>query len=194
MMAIRISSPWSRLFASRRRAPSGSDGEARFARLVTPHVDAAWTYARHLCRDHAVAEDVVQDALLRAFRAIDTCRGDGKAWLLTIVRHCWHDWLRRSGPQGALAPDPATDTEPIDPATPHTLLEQKHEAMTVHAALSHLTEPCREVVILREWEGLSYRAIADLTGVPIGTVMSRLARARVQLAQTLRLNTDGAAQ
>lgn len=166
---------------SRRTAQAGVNAVDKqcFNALILPHLDAAWTYARYLTRDANVAEDVVQEAFLHAFRGQANCRGNGKAWLLTIVRNCWHDWLRAHRPQvGAAAPS----EDVADEDTPHSLLERQQETMNLRTVLERLPEPFRETLVLRELEELAYRNIAEVTGVPIGTVMSRLARGREMLA------------
>lgn len=160
------------------RARDGG-GNPRFNALILPHLDAAWTYARYLARDVEVAEDIVQEAFVRAIRAVDSCRGDGKAWLLAIVRRCWHDWLRARRPHAA---EGAERESGIEEETPHSLLERRQEALQLREVLEQLPEPFRETLVLRELEELTYRDIADVTGVPIGTVMSRLARGREMLA------------
>lgn len=176
--------PFARLAVSRRSAGHGAaagsaDGE-RVRTIILPHIDAAWTYARYLAREDHVAEDLVQEAFARALRAIATCRGDGKSWLLTIVRHCWHDWLRANRPGCA-----GVIEEAIDEMTPEVLLQQASEAKHLRGVLAMLPEPFRETLVLRELEELSYREIGVITGVPIGTVMSRLARGRDMLARLL---------
>lgn len=161
--------------------PRGDDGRSlRFSSLILPHLDAAWKYARYLTRDADQAEDVVQEAFLRAFKAQDSCRGDGKAWLLTIVRNCWHDGLKVHR-QPAAAAD--AWPEPVDDDTPHSLLERQQATVGLRQVLKRLPEPFRETLVLRELEDLGYRDIANVTGVPIGTVMSRLARGREMLAK-----------
>lgn len=168
-------------FTRSHRSPErGSDdrGNQRFNTLILPHLDAAWTYARYLARDADLAEEVVQEAFLCAVRAQDGCRGDGKAWLLTIVRNCWHDWLKAHRPHDGAAASP----EMADENTPHSLLERQQEALNLREMLERLPEPFRETLVLRELEEMTYRQIAEVTGVPIGTVMSRLARGREMLA------------
>lgn len=175
-----------RLVFSRRGRPAAGDGstaDERFHALVLPHLESAWNYARYLSRDAATAEDVVQEAFLRAFQARAECRGDGRAWLMAIVRNCWHDWLRvhrpeRNGSERAHA-------EPVEEETPHSVLERSSDADYLRSVLSALPEPFRETLVLRELEELSYREIAAIAGVPIGTVMSRLARGRDMLATLL---------
>lgn len=150
----------------------------RFAARVVPHLDAAWRYARALSRDPVLAEDLVQEAFLRAFRAFDTCRGDERAWLFAILRNAWHDTQRARRPLAALD-DVA---EPVDPTDLEALAGTAREAARLRALVDALPEPFREVIVLRELEELSYKDIARITAAPIGTVMSRLARGRAMLA------------
>ncbi|EGD57776.1 ECF subfamily RNA polymerase sigma-24 factor [Novosphingobium nitrogenifigens DSM 19370] len=175
--------PIPRLAFSRRRPAREEAGhdEDRVHRLILPHLDAAWTYARYLTRDAALAEDIVQDAFLRAFRAQASCHGDGKAWLMAIVRNCWHDWLRAH----RRVETAAILTDPVDENTPESLLERQGETDRLRAVLGDLPEPFRETLVLRELEEMSYREIAEVTGAPIGTVMSRLARGREMLAKLM---------
>lgn len=179
--------PIPRLASARRRADDGAGAaqQEAFRRLVLPHLDAAWNYARYLARDADLAEDIVQDAFLKAFRAQSTCRGDGKAWLMTIVRHCWHDWLRVHQPHMISAVEMQ---EPVEADTPHSLLERADDAVHVRKMLEALPEPFREALILRELEEMPYRDIAAVTGAPVGTVMSRLARAREMLAKLVLID------
>lgn len=159
-----------------------------FERDILPHLDAAYTLARWLTRDPHHAEDVVQEALLRALRAFATCRDNPRAWLLAIVRNAAFTWLRRHRPE-ELQPMP---DEPADISTPNPeagLMSAERRA-EVQRALDRLPLPYREALLLREVEGMSYRDIAALAQIPIGTVMSRLARAREQLARVL----NGAAE
>jgi RNA polymerase sigma-70 factor (ECF subfamily) len=183
--------PFPRLAFARSRADglarAEGPGDERFHSLILPHLDAAWTYARYLTRDPTVAEDVVQEAFLRAWRAQAGCKGDGRAWLMAIVRNCWHDWLHDRGTQTAASADLFAESVAED--TPHSLLERQSDAVHLHAMLTNLPEPFREALVLRELEDLSYRDIAEVTGAPIGTVMSRLARGREMLA-TLVLTED----
>lgn len=159
----------------------------RFEALVLPHLDAAYTFAQWLSCSPTEADDVLQEAMLRAFRGVDTLRGSNvKAWLLVIVKNCYLTSLkqqqRRAGvplPEEADAQDGhamiATTSDPESAAI------CSDEACTLGRLMAALPEGCREVLILRELEDMSYRDIATVTGVPIGTVMSRLARARAAL-------------
>jgi RNA polymerase sigma-70 factor (ECF subfamily) len=174
-------------------AVRGDDESARFASLVLPHLGEAYSLARWLTRNRADAEDVVQDACLRAFRAVGSfAGGSARAWTLTIVRHSAYAWLRKNRPAALVAVEDLEAVEsaqasPGDPdaATPETELIAKTEAAHLEAAISALPAPFRETLVLRDVQGLDYREIAEVTGVPIGTVMSRLARARRRLIATL---------
>jgi RNA polymerase sigma-70 factor (ECF subfamily) len=139
-------------------------------------MDAAHSLARYLTRDPVAAEDVVQEAFLNAFRGFDGWRGGApKAWLLTIVRNCF---LARSRSSAALTPiDEAGDLAQDDP-TPEDILISRHEAESLRREIEALPPAFREIVVLRELDGLSYKEIATIIDAPIGTVMSRLARAR----------------
>jgi RNA polymerase sigma-70 factor (ECF subfamily) len=163
-----------------------------FERVALPHIDAAYNLARWLVRNPADAEDVVQDAYLRAFRSFAQFAGsDIRPWLLTIVRNVAYRTLAArkrtanviSIEDALLARDDRFVSQELvsaEPSAEQVLVMQAEHAM-VHAALAELAPAFREVVVLRDLEGLSYRDIAQVTAVPIGTVMSRLARARSQL-------------
>jgi RNA polymerase sigma factor (sigma-70 family) len=161
-----------------------------FRRTMMPHMDAAYTLARYLTRDATAAEDIVQDAYLRAYRSFDTWRGEAaKAWLLTIVRNCFLNSV--GGARDRLAGRPVDDwtgelpPELIESENPESLLAGQSEAAMLRATIEQLPEPFRETLILRELEELSYKEIAAIAQVPIGTIMSRLARARQMLADLL---------
>lgn len=170
---------------------------ARFARLLLPHLAAAYRLARWLVRAHEDAEDVVQDAYLQAHRAFDSLRAEAtaRAWLLAIVRHSAYGWLRArqrlplhepldDALEDAHVHAAAVGEDPADP-NPEALLLRREDAARLHAAVDALPLVFREVLVLREFEDLSYREIATLLGVPAGTVMSRLSRARQQLLRSL---------
>lgn len=145
-------------------------------------MDAAYRFARYLAGDAAAAEDIVQTAFLRAFRAFPAFHGQApKAWLLAIVRNCCFDWAKANRAPPA---DEAAGEVP-DPETPETILVRKADAAMVRETVAHLPEPFRETLVLRELEDMSYKEIATLTDVPLGTVMSRLARAREMFARLL---------
>lgn len=161
-----------------------------FEEIVLPHVDAAFNYARWLTRNDSEAEDVVQEACLRALRFFSSLReGDARAWLFTIVRNTWYSRVsRKARPEEDWSGAPA-DQRPDEALDPEERLLQEHTVMLVRAALEQLPVDFREVMVLREIEGLSYKEIAAIVGVPIGTVMSRLARARERLQAILRIAT-----
>ena len=158
-----------------------------FEQTVLPHLDAAYNLARWLAGNDHDAQDVAQEASLRAFRFFGKFRGDNaRAWLLTIVRNTFYTWLRKNRPpentveindETLSVEDVLANAEAVNP--------QFADADAVHRAIAELPVEFREVVILREMEGFSYREIAELAEVPIGTVMSRLARARKLLQRRL---------
>lgn len=158
-----------------------------FDQVVLPHLDAAYNLARWLTRSDADAEDVVQEACVRALRFFGAYRGDNaRGWLLAIVRNSCYDFLRRHRPQELTdAFDEEIHTVVEDTQTPEALLLRRADRTMVRQALETLPLAWREVIILRELEGLSYKQIADVAGIKIGTVMSRLARARARLQQLL---------
>jgi len=173
-----------------------SEESRRFREVMLPHLDGAYNLARYLARDAIAAEDIVQEAFLRAFRAFPTWRGgEAKAWLFAIVRNCFLTWAgaERSsgrvmvaeaslGERDALALANAADP---DQATPEEALARRREARVLREVIESLPEPFRETLVLREMEELSYKEIALVTSAPIGTVMSRLARARQMLCDIL---------
>jgi RNA polymerase sigma factor (sigma-70 family) len=169
------------------------DKRGRFETQVLPHLDAAYRFARWLSRSSEDADDVVQDAVLRAFRSFDSLRGsDAKSWLLAIVRNC-HATAHRRQQRRAWVPLPeehdAEDGHVMIAGTPDpefaTMGAEQERTLT--RLMAALPEDHREVLVLREIEDMDYRQIANITNVPIGTVMSRLARARAGLkAQWLK--------
>ena len=161
-----------------------------FEETVLPHLDAAFNYARWLTRNDADAEDVVQDACVRAIRFLSSLRDDdARAWLFTIVRNAWYSRVSRKAnvAEGTRLND-GQDERPDNALDPEERLLQQHTIALVRAALEQLPVDFREVIVLREIEGLSYKEIAEVAGVPVGTVMSRLARARERLQTILKLN------
>jgi RNA polymerase sigma-70 factor (ECF subfamily) len=167
--------------------------EDRFRTVVLPHLDDCYRLARWLTGNRADAEDVVQEACLDAFRGITGFAGShARAWVLTIVRHAAYRWLRKNRPAALVVVD---DLEALsvpgdqiaDSAeTPEAALIARADTARLEGAIAALPMPFRETLVLRDVNGLDYRDIADVTGVPIGTVMSRLARARRRLITTLR--------
>jgi RNA polymerase sigma-70 factor (ECF subfamily) len=153
---------------------------AAFARVALPHLDAAMNLARWLVRDPTLAEDVVQDALLRGLTYIGSFRGDNpRAWLLQIVRTAAYTRLaaRRDAAEVPLDPEPAAEI-PDGADDPEAALARHERTATLAKCLAALPTELREVIVLRELEEMSYRDIARITQTPIGTVMSRLWRAR----------------
>ena len=170
-----------------RRAIAFGIGES-FDTVVVPHLDAGYRLARWLMRDTDDAEDVVQEASLRAFRYFRTfVGGNGRAWFLRIVRNTCYGWHSHQ----YQAPTDSFDEEQHSSARPQsdpeTLLLQTDDAALIARALSRLPDHFHELLVLRELEGLSYRELSDVIGIPMGTVMSRLSRARVALRHALEL-------
>jgi len=182
---------------------NGEDDQARFARVVLPHLADAYALARWLTGDGADAEDVVQDACLRAFRGISGfAEGNARAWVLTIVRHTAYTWLGKNRPATLVVTDDLEAVERAEVArrgtdaeaeTPETELIAKADAASLEAAIKKLPPPFRETLVLRDVQGLDYKEIAKVTGVPIGTVMSRLARARQRVMTTIAKEDHDAA-
>lgn len=184
------------------RTPAEGPPAAAFREVVLPHLDAAYNLARFLTRDADAADDIVQDAFLRAFRSFDGYRGgDARAWLLAIVRNCARTWANdRLRDRARCEPldDPAHAEErpereaesrefcDPDALTPEAAILRNGEAAFLRRAIETLPGDFREVLVLREFEGLSYREIAEIIAAPIGTVMSRLARARTMLSAAWR--------
>jgi len=159
------------------------DNRQSFERLALPHMDAAYNLARWLSHSSADADDIVQDAMLRAFSAFEQFRGENfRAWLLTIVRNCWRNRMgdirrRRHAPLSADG-----DRELVfDGPDPEAEATRASDRRRLDTLIADLPEDFRTALILREMEDMSYRDIAEITGAPIGTVMSRLARARALL-------------
>jgi RNA polymerase sigma-70 factor (ECF subfamily) len=175
---------------------------ARFNEIAVPHMDAAYRLARWLTRNEHDAQDVVQEAYLRAFRFFDGYRGgDARAWVLKIVRHTCLTWLGRNRPAELVAVSeeeiddelalgdencPVSFGERTTGKNPETLLLERRDDELLNRLIGKLPPLYREVVVLREIEDLSYREIADVLTLPIGTVMSRLARARQRLQHAWR--------
>jgi RNA polymerase sigma-70 factor (ECF subfamily) len=166
-----------------------------FNRLILPHLDGAYNLARYLTRDAVLSDDVVQDAMVRAFRAFAQFRGGSpRAWLFAIVRNCCR--TTQAGSAGRIAlviHESALSTEAAaelathaDPSpSPEEEVFRSAEVSRLRHAIEAIPEPFREAVVLRDLEDLSYAEIAEVTGVPVGTVMSRLSRGRAMLAKEL---------
>jgi RNA polymerase sigma-70 factor, ECF subfamily len=153
-----------------------------FDATVLPHLNAAYNLARWLTRDDQDAQDVVQEACLRAFKYWKSFSGrDCRSWLLAIVRNTYYSWLRQRSVQPVLTEDGEIDDVDDAVGNPENVLLQNADRQLLKAALEDLPAEFREAIVLREMEGLSYKEIADIASVPIGTIMSRLARARKRL-------------
>jgi RNA polymerase sigma-70 factor, ECF subfamily len=158
-------------------------GTRRFELLAMPHLDAAFNLARWLTGNTADAEDVTQDAYLRALRYFATFRdGNFRVWLLSIVRNSFLDWVKDNRSARHLFQPVPDDADWADPAPgPEAMLLDRVDGETLNALMTRLPSEYREVLILREFEDLSYKDIATVIGLPVGTVMSRLSRARQAL-------------
>ncbi len=177
---------------------AGDQARAGFDRVVAPHLADAYALARWLCKDRADAEDVVQEACLRAFRGIDGYSGGSpRAWVLTIVRRTAYSWLSKNRSSSVVAIDDLNvgdrasaelggDHDISSGPTPETELIAKSDAAQLEKAIAALPLEFRETFVLRDVQGLGYREIAEVTGTPLGTVMSRLARARRRLMQEIK--------
>ena len=180
------------------RADDDGSRAGRFRDLALPHLDDVYTLARYLLGSAADADDAVQECYLRAYRHFDTYRGPQiKPWLFTILRNVCHSARARAAsapqPVGSMAEDIDGATEPVwseRAETPESEIMRRHDADTIRGLVAALPPPFREVIVLRELDDLSYREIADIVCVPVGTVMSRLARARAML-RTAWLAADG---
>ena len=175
---------------------NGQDDQARFARVVLPHLPDAYALARWLTGNRVDAEDVVQDACLRAFRGIAGFReGNARAWVLTIVRHTAYTWLGKNRPKTLVLTDDVEGVEGAEvayAAEVETEMIAQADASRLEAAIQKLPPPFRETLVLRDLQGLDYRQIAKVTGVPMGTVMSRLARARERLMKMVAKDENDA--
>ena len=174
------------------------DSKTRFANVVIPHLDDAYGLARWVTGNRADAEDVVQEACLRAFRGIGGFTGgNGRAWVLAIVRNAAYDWLRKNRSPAVVHVDDLeaiARMQPSDDATsaggnPEAALIARADEAKLEVAIASLPAVFRDTLVLRDVQGLDYREIATITGAPIGTVMSRLARARARVIATLGADT-----
>ena len=176
------------------------DDRQLFSEAVLPHIDAALSLARWITGDRTDAEDVLQEACIRAFRAIASVRNaDARAWLLAIVRNTAMTWIAKNRPKTVVTTDDEltferAGLEMVEQQTsPETLLIEKADAEQLHNAISALPLQYREVLVLREIEELSYQEISKVLSIPMGTVMSRLARARGLLIQRIGMSSKGKA-
>lgn len=168
----------------------------RFEAVVLPHLDAAYTLARYLMRNDQDAEDVAQEACLRAFKYFRGFRGsagpEGRAWLLAIVRNMAHTWRQRNRAEVlATEFDEELHSDTVAGKPADAALDRHSVRESLRRALDRLGPEFREVIVLRELEELSYKEISDVTGVPVGTVMSRLSRARQRLQDALGAEEEG---
>jgi RNA polymerase sigma-70 factor (ECF subfamily) len=167
------------------------DQKRRFEAQALPHLDAAYNFALWLARSEADAQDIVQDAMLRAFRAFDGFQGtSAKPWLLAIVRNCWRNRFRG----GAVRPgadEAEMENIPSEAADPENAAIAASDARRLKVMLALLPDDFREVLVLREMEDMSYREISQALDIPVGTVMSRLARARALLREKWTGGADG---
>jgi len=165
-----------------------SEQKERFERLVLPHLDAAYNLARWITRNDHDAQDVVQEAVLRAYRFFGGLRGEARPWLLAIVRNSCFTWLQINRPADMAGfDDRVIELHPMDEESPEVLAMRSLDRRMLNEAIAALPTQFREVLILRELEDLSYKEIARVIDAPIGTVMSRLARARRLLAESARV-------
>jgi RNA polymerase sigma factor (sigma-70 family) len=178
-----------------RGVPMGKTPANRFEKVMLPHLDAAYNLARWLSASATDADDVVQEAYLRAFRFFDGYQGDNpRAWLLTIVRNTWFTaWRKHRHGADAIPYDDSREGDDQLPGwndgsgeDPETLAVQSEDTELVHRALAGLPVEYREVLVLRELEDMSYRDVAAVAGIPVGTVMSRLSRGRRLLGAAVR--------
>jgi RNA polymerase sigma-70 factor (ECF subfamily) len=163
----------------------------RFEQTVLPHLDAAYNLARWLTRNDQDAQDVAQEACLRAFRFFDGYQGGNmRAWLLTIVRNTCYTWLHQNRAPGSLEvfDEEIHSAEISSSPNPEVQALASADKETLRRALEELPDVFREALVLRELEGMSYKEIADVTSVSLGTVMSRLARARTRLRESLSVS------
>jgi RNA polymerase sigma factor (sigma-70 family) len=180
------------------RLPSTDDTLAGLEQTIVPHLDAAYKLARLLSKDADAAQDIVQEAFLRAYRGFAGYRGENaRAWISRIVRNCYYRWLmsrRRKSRLEVYSNDCGYSEELIlnissDECTPEAMLVREEERQTVRFILDKMPAALREILMLRNFEELSYRQISEIKALPIGTVMSRLARARKAFADAWQRET-----
>ncbi len=164
------------------------DKRAQFEQTILPHINAAFNLARWMIKNDQDAEDIVQESCLRAYKYFSSFHGgDSRSWLLTIVRNTCYTWLHDNQAQGLTVDlDEEMSSAEMDGDNPEQRLQIQADQQSVTQALEELPAAYRELIVLRELEGMSYKEIALIAAVPIGTVMSRLARARQRLKACLR--------
>jgi RNA polymerase sigma factor (sigma-70 family) len=169
------------------------ENSARFRLLLEPHLDAVYNYARWLTRNDSDAHDVAHDAVLRALEYLDGFKGDRiRPWLLTIVRNTFYTWLKKERPvELAESFEEETHDAPDEAADPQALALRNADRRVLATAIERLPREYREALILREMEDFSYKEIGAVLEIPIGTVMSRLARARKKIEEILRAQGSG---
>ena len=167
--------------------PAEQEDLTSFEAMMLPHLDAAHNLARWLLRNEEDAQDVVQEAYLRAFKSFGGFHGsNGRAWLLTIVRNTSYTLLKKNHAVDLTTPfDEEIHASGQESLTPAAILENSEDAKLMTDAMDELPAEFREILSLRHQEGLSYKEISDITHIPLGTVMSRLARARAKLKECL---------
>ncbi|WP_019140100.1 sigma-70 family RNA polymerase sigma factor [Noviherbaspirillum massiliense] len=185
-------------FRTRKASPDEARNSAAFREVALPQLGPAYRLARWLTRNHEDAEEIVQEAYLSAFRHFDGYRGgDPRSWILTIVRNTYYSSLRQHQPAAESFDEEAHGAEDCEAASglvsglatdrnPESILSQRQNMEMVQKALEELPVDMREVLVLRMFDELTYNEIATITNIPLGTVMSRLARARLHLAKRLK--------
>jgi len=164
------------------RDAGGNPGQPDFEQIFLPHLDAAYNLARWLLRNDQDAEDAVQEAYMRAYKAFARFRGgDGKAWFMTILRNVCYTMIKKLRSHETPEPFDEEIHQPAGEVEMQEAFRQKANAESLHGALEKLPDEFREIIVLHDLEGLAYKEIAAVVGIPIGTVMSRLARARGRL-------------
>ena len=193
MSLVRTGSRMRLVASGAENSMSRLDDNARFRSVVMPHINEAYRLAHWLTGNRTDAEDVVQDVSLRAFRAIrEFAGGSARAWVLTIVRNTAYSWILKNRPAAIVTVEDLEEAEleranpdDLNGQTPEAALIAKGDGEQLRAAIAALPTPFRKTLVLRDIEGLDYREIAETTEVPIGTVMSRLSRARRRLIATI---------
>src|SRR6202453_5172640 len=165
--------------------------QPNFEQVFLPHLDAAYNLARWLLRNDQDAEDAVQEAYMRAYKAFPRFRGgEGKAWFMTILRNVCYTMIQKLRKHETPEPFDEEIHQPVGESEMQEAFRQKANAESLHGALEKLPDEFREVIVLHDLEGLAYKEIAAVVGIPIGTVMSRLARARGRLRAEIIASTS----